>query len=63
MRGIPGVTRIPGPLLRTLIGVTALLTAGALATPAGAAPRPDTSTGVSSVSADAQRQAREFWTP
>ncbi|MFF7164877.1 trypsin-like serine peptidase [Streptomyces sp. NPDC008086] len=63
MRGIPGVTRTPRPLLGTLVGVTALLTAGALATPASAAPRPDTATGVSSVPADAQRQAREFWTP
>lgn len=63
MRGIPRVTRIPRPFLGALVGVTALLTAGALATPAGAAPRPDTATGVSSVSAGAQQQAREFWTP
>ncbi|MEU8847111.1 peptidase [Streptomyces sp. NPDC048564] len=62
MRGIPRVTRIPRPLLGALVGVTALLTAGALATPAGAAPRPDTPTDVRSVSAGAQQQAREFWT-
>ncbi|QOV36074.1 peptidase [Streptomyces ferrugineus] len=62
MRGIPGVTRIPRSLLGALVGVTALLTAGALATPAGAAPRPDISAGVSPVSADAQQQARDFWT-
>lgn len=62
MRGIPRVTRIPRPVLGALLGVTALLTASALATPAGAAPRPDTSTGVSSVAAGAQQQARDFWT-
>ncbi|WDF40748.1 peptidase [Streptomyces sp. T12] len=62
MRGIPGVTRIPRPLLGALVGVTALLTAGALATPASAAPRSDTSTAVSAVSAGAQQQARDFWT-
>ncbi|TXS53045.1 peptidase [Streptomyces sp. uw30] len=59
MRGIP---RLPRPVLGALLGVTALLTASALATPAGAAPRPDTSTGVSSVPAGAQQQARDFWT-
>ncbi|MFF6976778.1 trypsin-like serine peptidase [Streptomyces sp. NPDC008343] len=59
MRGIP---RIPRPFLGALVGVTALLTAGALATPAGAAPRPDTPADVRSVSAHAQQQAREFWT-
>ncbi|MFH0516772.1 trypsin-like serine peptidase [Streptomyces sp. M41] len=62
MRGTPGVTRIPRPVLGTLVGATALLTAGALALPASAAPRPDTSTAVRSVSADAQQQARDFWT-
>ncbi|MFE9023031.1 trypsin-like serine peptidase [Streptomyces sp. NPDC007808] len=62
MRGTPGVTRIPRPLLGTLIGVTALVTAGALAVPASAAPRPDTSNNVSSVPAGAQQQARDFWT-
>ncbi|MER5942229.1 peptidase [Streptomyces sp. NPDC001928] len=62
MRGIPRVTRIPRPVLGALLGVTALLTASALATPAGAAPTPDTSTGVSSVAAGAQQQARDFWT-
>ncbi|MDO0912293.1 peptidase [Streptomyces sp. DT2A-34] len=62
MRGIPGVTRIPRPLLGALVGVTALLTAGALATPASAAPRPDTPTAVTTVSAGAQQQARDFWT-
>jgi V8-like Glu-specific endopeptidase len=62
VRGIPGVTRIPRPLLGALVGVTALLTAGALATPAGAAPKPGGSTGTSSVSAGAQQQARDFWT-
>ncbi|WP_328430452.1 trypsin-like serine peptidase [Streptomyces sp. NBC_00443] len=45
-----------------MVGVTALLTAGALAAPAGAAPRPDSPANVSSVSAGAQQQAREFWT-
>ncbi|MFG1669733.1 trypsin-like serine peptidase [Streptomyces sp. Y7] len=63
MRGIPRVIRIPRPVLGALVGVTALLTAGALATPAGAAPRPDTPTSVSQVSAGAQQQARDFWTP
>ncbi|MCL8011764.1 peptidase [Streptomyces sp. AS02] len=63
MRGIPGVTRIPRPVLGALVGVTALLTAGALATPAGAAPRSGSPTGVSSVSGGAQQQARDFWTP
>ncbi|MFF8358327.1 trypsin-like serine peptidase [Streptomyces chartreusis] len=63
MRGIPRVIRIPRPALGALVGVTALLTAGALATPAGAAPRPDTPTAVSQVSAGAQQQARDFWTP
>ncbi|MGW6790234.1 trypsin-like serine peptidase [Streptomyces chartreusis] len=63
MRGIPRVIRIPRPALGALVGVTALLTAGALATPAGAAPRPDTLTAVSQVSAGAQQRAREFWTP
>ncbi|WP_435211508.1 peptidase [Streptomyces sp. bgisy034] len=63
MRGIPRVVRIPRPVLGALVGVTALLTAGALATPAGAAPRPDTPTTVSPVSAGAQQQARDFWTP
>ncbi|GAA4068430.1 peptidase [Streptomyces shaanxiensis] len=62
MRGIPGVTRIPRPVLGALVGVTALLTAGALATPAGAAPRSDSSTAVSSVSGGAQQKARDFWT-
>lgn len=62
MRGIPGVTRMPRPLLGALVGVTALLTAGALATPASAAPRSDTSTTVSAISATAQQQARDFWT-
>jgi V8-like Glu-specific endopeptidase len=62
VRGIPGVTRIPRPLLGALVGVTALLTAGALATPAGAAPRPDASTAVSTVPAGAQQKARDFWT-
>ncbi|MDC0765912.1 trypsin-like serine peptidase [Streptomyces sp. HD] len=62
MRGIAHVTRIPRPLLGALVGVTALLTAGALATPAGAAPRADGSNGVSSVSTGAQTQARDFWT-
>ena len=63
MRGIPRVIRIPRPALGALVGVTALLTAGALATPAGAAPRPDISTTVSQVPAGAQQQARDFWTP
>ncbi|MFC8240793.1 trypsin-like serine peptidase [Streptomyces chartreusis] len=63
MRGIPRVVRIPRPALGALVGVTALLTAGALATPAGAAPRPDTPTTVSQISAGAQQQARDFWTP
>ncbi|MFI9542677.1 peptidase [Streptomyces sp. NPDC052016] len=62
MRGIPRVTGTPGSVLGTLVGVTVLLTTGALAVPAGAAP---TTSGpaVSPVSADAQLRAREFWTP
>lgn len=63
MRGTPHVTRIPRPVLGALVGVTALFTAGALATPAGAAPSSAGTTGVSRVSADAQKQARDFWTP
>jgi V8-like Glu-specific endopeptidase len=62
VRGTPHGTRIPRPVLGALVGVTALLTAGALATPAGAAPRPDTTTDVRSVPAAAQEQARDFWT-
>ncbi|GHH12922.1 trypsin-like serine peptidase [Streptomyces lanatus] len=62
MRGIPRIPRIPRSVLGALVGVTALLTTGALATPAGAAPQPGTSTGVSSVPAGAQQQARDFWT-
>ncbi|MET9833159.1 peptidase [Streptomyces sp. NPDC006385] len=59
---MPTVTRIPRPFLGALVGATALLTAGALATPASAAPSPDTTTAVSSVSAGAQQKARDFWT-
>jgi V8-like Glu-specific endopeptidase len=57
-------TRIPGTrrsLLGALVGVTALLTTGALASPAGAAPAPGAD--ARSVSAGAQQQARDFWTP
>ncbi|MFE7647482.1 trypsin-like serine peptidase [Streptomyces phaeoluteigriseus] len=62
MRGIPRVTGTRGSLLGVLVSVTALLTTGVLAAPAGAAPsRPDAA--VRSVSVDAQRHAQQFWTP
>ncbi|MFF6783384.1 trypsin-like serine peptidase [Streptomyces sp. NPDC012510] len=63
MRGTPRVTGTPRSLLGALLGATVLFTTGALAAPAGAAPAPRSDTGVTSVSADAQRQARAFWTP
>ncbi|MEV6666734.1 trypsin-like serine peptidase [Streptomyces nigra] len=64
MRGTPRTRRIPRPALGVLIGVTALFTAGTLATPAGAAPEPGPSPArVHSVPASAQQQARDFWTP
>ncbi|WAZ23660.1 peptidase [Streptomyces cinnabarinus] len=55
MRGIPRISR------SLLVGVTALLTAGALAVPASAGPRSDT--GVRTVGAAAREKAAEFWTP
>lgn len=60
MRGIPGMSRIPRSLLGAMVGVTALLTTGALATPAGAAPAPGSG---AEVGAAAQERARDFWTP
>lgn len=65
MRGTPRGTRIRPvrtSLLGALAGVTALLTTGALAGPAGAAP-PSPGTDVRPVSRGAQEQARDFWTP
>ncbi|CCK27932.1 hypothetical protein BN159_3553 [Streptomyces davaonensis JCM 4913] len=55
MRGIPRISR------SLLVGVTALLTAGALAVPASAGPRSDT--GVRTVGAAAREKVAEFWTP
>ncbi|MFE5187280.1 trypsin-like serine peptidase [Streptomyces sp. NPDC056628] len=57
------MVRIPRPALGVLVGVTALFTAGTLATPAGAAPEPGSPARVHSVPASAQQQARAFWTP
>ncbi|MEU6545475.1 peptidase [Streptomyces sp. NPDC046859] len=57
------MVRIPRPALGVLVGVTALVTAGTLATPAGAAPGPGSPARVHSVPASAQQQARAFWTP
>ncbi|MCM1972628.1 peptidase [Streptomyces sp. G1] len=57
MRGIPRTTR------SLLVGVTALLTAGALAAPANAAPAPGPGTAAHSVTAAAQQKAADFWTP
>ena len=57
MRGIPRISR------SLLVGVTALLTAGALAAPASAAPAPGPGTAVRSVTAAAQEKAAAFWTP
>lgn len=67
MRGTPhgtrtGRTRTRRSFLAALVGATALVTAGALATPAGAA-APSPRTDVGSVSLRAQQQARDFWTP
>ncbi|WP_328873396.1 peptidase [Streptomyces sp. NBC_00287] len=55
MRGIPRISR------SLVVGVTALLAAGALAAPASAGPRSDT--GVRSVTEAAREKAAEFWTP
>ncbi|MBD0839263.1 trypsin-like serine peptidase [Streptomyces sp. TRM68416] len=58
-----GTSRIPRSLLGALVGVTALLTTGTLAAPAGAAPAPAPDPGARSVTAAAQERARDFWTP
>ncbi|MFB8760374.1 trypsin-like serine peptidase [Streptomyces sp. NPDC059852] len=63
MRGTHRTFRIPRPALGVLVGATALFTAGTLAAPAGAAPRPGSPAHVHAVATQAQQQARAFWTP
>ncbi|KUL80748.1 peptidase [Streptomyces sp. NRRL WC-3605] len=54
---------MPRHALGVLVGATALFTAGTLATPAAAAPRPGSPARVHAVPDAAQQQARAFWTP
>ncbi|WP_234374925.1 MULTISPECIES: trypsin-like serine peptidase [unclassified Streptomyces] len=63
MRGTHRTFRIPRHALGVLVGATALFTAGTLATPAAAAPRPGSPARVHAVPDAAQQQARAFWTP
>lgn len=57
MRGMPRISR------SLLVGVTALLTAGALAAPVSAAPAPGPDSAVRPVTTAAQEKAAAFWTP